>query len=271
MKIGNMVIPNFRLAFLLSALKKIDDTFKGEEGSKRDIAEILGHATYSGTLAQKIGDLKTYGLLEGRKDKLRVTDLGRQAVSADEKQQNEAIEQAVKHVPLWGTFYKKYGPSIGPEQFAVYLRRETHSEESIDEKNIKFARNAYLKDVKLIESVSEPRMEPEHKEPLARRHADRKSVMEEQAAGTRKVSMELGEDYGMARIEVRNQSDFDIAQNVLETIRLSLNLRKSSMQLLLEAIASKLDIPPLTTTDRSSNDQTDNEEPKENLDSSLTN
>jgi hypothetical protein len=266
MRIGKYIVPNSRLDVLLIALKKIDDTFMGEEGSKQDIADILGHEPKSGTLAQKIGDFKTYGLLEGRKDKLAVTGLGKRVVSARETERNEAIGEVVKHVPLWSMFYGKYGTSIPKENFAVALRRDTHAEQSVAEKNANFVRNAYLRDVKLMESVGEPGMGPESHEVVATDVADRKSTMETQSAGAKKASIDIGQGYGIARFEIRDQEDYDIAQNLLETIRLSLKLKKARTQLLLEAIASKLDIPPLTNTDRSINDHNDNEEPKENLD-----
>ncbi len=173
MRIGKMVIPNFRLEFLLPALEKIDSTFQGEEGSRQDIADILDHEPKSGTLSQKLGDFKTYGLLEGRKDKLAVTELGKRAVSSDEAERNQAIEEAVKHIPLWSLFLKKYGISIGKEHFAVTLRRDTGAAQSVAEKNAKFVRNAYLKDVKLIEFVGEPKMALQAEEVLDAKAVDR--------------------------------------------------------------------------------------------------
>ncbi len=263
MRIGKYIIPNSRLEVLLGALQKIDDTFMGEAGSKQDIADILGHEPKSGTLAQKIGDFKTYGLLEGRKDKLAVTELGKRAVSVDETERNEAICEAVKHVPLWSIFLKKYGTSIAAEHFAVTLRRDTQAAQSVADKNAKFVRNAYLKDVGLIESVSEPKMLPEGDEIIGAEALDRKSTMDTQSVGAKKASIDIGQGYGIARFEIRNQSDYDIAQNLLETIRLSLDLKKARTQLLLEAIASKLDVPPLTASDSRMNEQNEVKKPKE--------
>jgi hypothetical protein len=227
MRIGKMVVPNFRLEFLLPALKKIDGTFKGEDGSKQDIADILEHEPKSGTLAQKIGDFKTYGLLEGRKDKLAVTELGKRAVSADESERNQAIQEAVKHVPLWSIFLSKYGTSIGKEHFAVTLRRDTGAEQSVAEKNAKFVRNAYLKDVSLIKSVGEPKTAPESGETADVTAVDRTWKMEAQSTDVKTASGYIWYPaYGRSPIEIKDDLSFAIAEKVLEAIKLDLKRRQ---------------------------------------------
>lgn len=227
MRIGKMVVPNFRLEFLLPALKKIDSTFKGEEGSRQDIADILDQEVKSGTLSQKIGDFKTYGLLEGRKDKIAVTELGKRAVSSDEAERNQAVEEAVMHIPLWSLFLRKYGKSIGKEHFAVTLRRDTGAAQSVAEKNAKFVRNAYLKDVRLIQSVDEPKTPPESDDMLETKAVDRTWHMESKSNDLKKASGYIWyPEYGQSPIEIKDELSFAIAEKVLEAISLDLKRRQ---------------------------------------------
>ena len=158
----------------------------GERGEQARYRRYFRTRTKEWNFGTKDRGFQDIRITEGRKDKLAVTELGKRAVSGDETERNEAIGDAVKHIKLWSIFYRKYGTSIPRENFAVTLRRETGAEPSVAEKNANFIRNAYLKDVALIESVGEPKTEAENEEPLGQGLADRKPDMEEQAAGNKK-------------------------------------------------------------------------------------
>ncbi|MGA9080749.1 MAG: hypothetical protein WB581_11055 [Halobacteriota archaeon] len=266
MELGKYVVPNFRLASLLEGLKKIDNTWQGEEGTKQEIAQILKHPEDSGTLGQKISDLKAYGVLQGgRKDKYAVTDLGKMAISTDKAKSQKAIQEAIGNIELWNRLRRKHGTSIGKEFFPVILQRETGVDQAVAEKRAVFVRNAYIKDMRLIESADEPKTTPEIDEVAGEEAVGRKWDMSTQSVESNRVSLNMGQDYCIARFEIRSQHDFDVAQKTLETIRLGLDYeRPLDIRLLLEAIASKLDVPIETLSNASPNGEDGEETIKKN-------
>jgi hypothetical protein len=272
MELGKYVVPNFRLASLLDGLKKIDNTFKGEEGTKQEIAQILNQPADSGTLGQKISDLKAYGVLQGgRKEKYAVTDLGKRAISTDEMESQKAIRQAIGNIELWTILRRKHGTSIGKEYFPVILTRETGAEQAVAQKKAAFVRNAYIKDMRLIESVGEPTKGPSDSDENAvirasgEEVAGRTKTMIVQPSGEQIApnTVELGRDYGKASLDIRDQRGYDNAQTMLDMIRNQLGLKKSGTQLLLEEIAAKLGVG-VPTTSGPTNDQKADEKEKEN-------
>ena len=137
------------------------------------------------------------------------------------------MQLAVRNVPLWGIFLKKYGTSIGKEHFAVNLRRDTGAEQSVAEKNAKFVRNAYLQDVGLIESVGEPKMALQAEEVSDAKAADRTWKMEAKPTSLKKaIGYIWYPEYGQSPIEIKDDLSFAIAEKLLEAIRLDLKLRQ---------------------------------------------
>ena len=254
-KIGKMKVPVNSLAVLLAATKEIYKESSGKEITKARIAESIGHAPGGGAFNDKIKDLKEYGLIEGRADRYIVTELGKKiTIPRDDSEETAALLQAVKNIDLWKRLLEEVGTSINAANFWHHLENITGADRSVAKNNAETVMKAYLKDVELIKSVGEPKMEPESDEISDSEAADRKPTMDSQSVGSKKASIDIGQDYGIARFEIRNQKDYDTAQNLLETIRSSLDLKKAGTQLLLEAIASKLDVQP-TTSGTSTDDQ----------------
>jgi hypothetical protein len=147
MQIGNMKVPTNSLEVLLDATKKIYKDSSGKEISKARIAEILGHSP-GGTFSTKMADLRDYGLIEGRKNNILVTKLGKQAtVPRDDSEKNAALLKAVKNIPLWKKLLEDVGTSIKPENFWHHLADITGAERSVAKDNADAVRKAYLKDV----------------------------------------------------------------------------------------------------------------------------
>jgi len=228
MKIGNYSVPNYRLDFLIVETKEIYDNFKKERFSKRDIAEILKHDIKSGTLAQKIADLRSYRLIEGRVDENSVSELGFKIVyGVDETERNAAIEQAVRNIKLWDKLLAKYGTSIKEENFEIVLRRDTEADPIDAKKKAKFIRNAYLEDVKLIKNVGEPKKPPQDLESGDIKTRDRIWNMEIEGKNLDEPSGYIWyPKYGRAPTEIRDDLSYAIAEKVLEAIKVDLERKK---------------------------------------------
>lgn len=227
MRIGKYSIPRFHLDSLLVATKKIYEQFNSDEVSSQDIAPILGLKASSGGFLQKLADLRSYGLIEGRKDKITVSELGKKATYGDDSEQTSAFEELVRNIPLWGKFLSKYGTSIKEENFWVDLARITGAERLDAKKKATAIRKAYLDDVKYIKSVGEPKTTPESDETVDAKAVDRTWKMEAQSTDLRKASGYIWyPEYGQSPIEIRDDLSFAIAEKVMEAIRLDLQRRQ---------------------------------------------
>jgi hypothetical protein len=72
--------------------------------TKRELADSIGIGE-SGSLNQKIGDLKKFGLLKGQEDNLRLTDLAIQLYTTKDP---ALLVQSIKHIPFYGYLLGKY-------------------------------------------------------------------------------------------------------------------------------------------------------------------
>lgn len=77
-------------------------TFKGGDITKEALASTLGHKNIkSGTFSRKVADLKKYGLLEGRGDAYRATDLANKiAFAPTENERNEAVLEMINNIDI---------------------------------------------------------------------------------------------------------------------------------------------------------------------------
>lgn len=236
MKIGEYSIPLYRLNTLVDATKKLDDHFQGEEMDREGIAAILGHAPASGTLTQKMADLKSYGLIAGKMDRFTVTTLGKQVTSGNRTKENEARLKLVQNIPLWSIILDKYGTSIKQEHFEVDLRRITGVEPSVAENKAPEVRKAYLEDVRYIKSVGEPTEAPRN---MGARtdSADRTSTMEAQVMSPEKAIVDIKYPGYSGQIEIRDKISLEIVRKLLDAIELYLKAKQE--QAVLENNESK--------------------------------
>ncbi len=77
-------------------------TFKGGDITRDALASTLGHKnTGSGTFIRKMSDLRKYGLIEGRGEAYRATDLAnRIAFASSEPEKNQAILEMINNIEV---------------------------------------------------------------------------------------------------------------------------------------------------------------------------
>ncbi len=148
MKIGNFRIPTFRLyPNLVAYTKKIYEKFPNEETKVEYVAQLIGHTSHrSGTFLQRAADLRLYGLIEG-KGKIKVSELGKKITYGQEGEKIQALEKAIRNIPLWDTLLNNYGPNINSDDFWVVLAKITGVERLEAQNKAKWVLNAYMEDV----------------------------------------------------------------------------------------------------------------------------
>lgn len=227
MKIGKYSIPRFHLDSMLVATRKIYEQFNSDEISAEDIAPILGQKASSGGFLQKLADLRSYGLIEGKKDKIIVSELGKKATYGDDSEQTSAFEELVRNIPLWSKFLSKYGTSIKEENFWVDLARITGADRLESKKKAPAIRKAYLDDVKYTKSAGEPQTTLESGVVEGETAADRTWKMQVQSTAVKKASGYIWyPEYGQSPIEIKDDLSFAIAEKVLEAIKLDLKKKQ---------------------------------------------
>lgn len=163
MKIGSYTVPNNRLRNLIEDAKKVYEKFPNEEVEAEFIAHTLDNSPTSGAFKQKLADLRSYGLLEGR-GKIRISELGKKVTYGHEDEKRDAFEKIIKTIPLWGIFFDKYGVSIKEDNFWVDLAKITGLERPESQNKAEWVRKAYLEDVryyKPVEKAQKPIFEQE--------------------------------------------------------------------------------------------------------------
>lgn len=259
MKIGPYSIPSYRLESLLADVKKIYDQFQGGETTKEFIAHTLGHSPTSGGFYQKMADLKAYGLIEGRGDKVKVSDLGKMVTyetTAAEK--NQAFVRIVNNIPLWKILYEKYGVNIKDEGFWIDLAQITALERPEAQKLANIVRKAYLEDARYIkpaERIQEPiNNENKHKE----ESEDRKSKMEVMPTIT---SNPVLNDAPNAILTLNYDYPGAMSGKLVVKDRPTLNFLKSLYDMAEEQLKAResLKKEPVTSTQSSTEPQSSNE------------
>lgn len=153
MRIGNYSVPHYHIKDIVVDVKRLHEQYGRREFNKTDIAYTLGQSPTSGSLMQKIADMKSYGLLEGRGDSFNVTQLGEHATFGDSNEKIKALKTIFINIPLWNNLYEKYKGSIREDGFANILANLSGSTVPECEKKAPSLRKQYLGDLNFIQSV----------------------------------------------------------------------------------------------------------------------
>ncbi len=111
MQIGkSYAVPDERMyPKLVDWTKQIYDKFTTNETDALVIAQLLGHASIGGAFNGKIAIMSSYGLVDRRLGKIRVTDIGRKIVFPnDGKEKADGVKSALFKVTLWERLYQDY-------------------------------------------------------------------------------------------------------------------------------------------------------------------
>jgi hypothetical protein len=168
MKIGErFTYPDFRLnPELVEATRKLYGKKASETIGWELAAEIMGMSSKSSSYIAKIMAMKQYGLIDGTETKgLVITQIGRQLAYGDPSEQQSALLQVIKRIPLWTQFYDKWtanGRVPPPDTFWDDLRAFTGIPPDDAKKLADKVRTAYLEDIvhlKSSQEVSKPSVE----------------------------------------------------------------------------------------------------------------
>src|SRR2546426_5486416 len=109
MDIGDKQIPDTRLPELVSVVKTLYGKFGEKDVDHDTAASLLGHTTSrSGAYRQKIADLRSFGLIEGRGN-VKVSETGRKLSYPNAPgEENQGLVEAIARVDLWKNFFDKY-------------------------------------------------------------------------------------------------------------------------------------------------------------------
>jgi hypothetical protein len=103
--------------------------------------------------------LKQYGLVDGTESKgIVVTELGRQLAYGDTGEQQSALVQVIRRIPLWSQFYDKWtanGKVPPPDTFWDDLRAFANIPPDDAKKLADKVRSAYLDDITHLKSAQE--------------------------------------------------------------------------------------------------------------------
>jgi hypothetical protein len=224
-RVGMYTYPLFRLNALLGTTKTLHEKFGNKDFTREHVAQVLGQKPTSGGLSQKLADLKAYGLISDSQSRYTVTDLGIKATFGREAERTNALDKAVRNVPLWKAIYEKCGKDPLADTFDLDLAEITGIT-APESKNVAGAvRKSFIEDIKYLLSVKTPVEEPEPEKPTVGGNLeparDRKSLMdtpqiEMPATGGIAVIQfpQLGELKGV----IRNKKSLDMIRNFLDEI-----------------------------------------------------
>lgn len=107
-------IPQVTIDAAVESARKIAEQFKGSTFDRNALAAALGNkSANSGAFKQNIADLRRYGVLDGRADVLRATELvQRLAVPKDDSELAATILEMSNKIPLFRELYDHYKGSV---------------------------------------------------------------------------------------------------------------------------------------------------------------
>ncbi len=156
MRLGNTSYPTNRLIKLLDMVEKIYSDIGERPVTSEYIAEILEYGPRSGTFLQRMADLRSYGLIEGKRKNVHISKLAIMATLGSENEKNRALDKAVRNVDLWKKLFDRCGKNPIKDSFWLDLQQITEIDKITAQKHSDRVRKAYLSDIEhIIEDNSE--------------------------------------------------------------------------------------------------------------------
>ncbi len=123
MRMGDYVVPSYRLKSVVRDLQKTFVLYNDKEISKSELANSMGYVENSGFFNQKISDMKNFGLLTGGLGKFKLT---LNAMSLFKTGDVKLLKTAVLNIPFWKYLYEKYNTLPTKDQFLTELQTVAH-------------------------------------------------------------------------------------------------------------------------------------------------
>jgi len=120
--------PNYPAYSLEDSISMVGDIFKSEHRNKMSrevVASHLGYSSLSGRALTKIGTLRSYGLLEGAGNELRVSEQALIILNAplNSSDRQSAVKKCALSPTLFGDLYREFGTRPSPENLKYRLIR----------------------------------------------------------------------------------------------------------------------------------------------------
>lgn len=122
-EIGTYRYPAMSLTAAIDYAKRLQTASKGGPMNLAGVASVLGHSTASsGGFLIKVAELRAYGILEGRADQIRTTQLADHlTIPASPDEFARTVEQVARKVPLFGDLMDRL-KGISPDDDAIALQ-----------------------------------------------------------------------------------------------------------------------------------------------------
>ena len=141
--------PTSHLEECMSRCKKVHDQMGRKQMGRDALAAALGYSSVNGTSIAKMSDLRKFGLVEGSRDSIRLTDLFMQLQFP---QQGENVQEAkllaATKPDLFGEIHRKFPQyPVNEANIASYLARE-----GMEERRVQAVTRDYLKTMEFVNS-----------------------------------------------------------------------------------------------------------------------
>lgn len=159
MRVGDKIIPDYRLPILIDGVKTLYGKFEFKGIDDETAARLLGHSTSrSGSYIKRKADLRAFGLIEPR-GAIKATELGRKVSYPNKrKEEQEGLVKAILNIDLWKLIYEKYtekGLKL-PSNFWIDIREFTGLPPEAAQDIAEKVKDSYLEDIKHIKPEIEP-------------------------------------------------------------------------------------------------------------------
>ncbi len=109
--------PKISMSEAVGLAKEIVGQFRSHEFTDSGLASLLHHETAkSGSFRQRQADLRRFGLIDGRGDKLKASSTAQTIYAPGPGELNGALSQVAFRIPLYRTLHEKYKGSIPSEE-----------------------------------------------------------------------------------------------------------------------------------------------------------
>lgn len=125
MKVGRTFsVPDERLSpRVVEWTRRVYRRFGSAEADSLVVAQALGHASVGGAFNSKVAVMASYGVIERRQGKIRVTDIGRMIVSPRTAGETiDGVRSSLFKISLWQRLHREYTsrgqripPNLAPE------------------------------------------------------------------------------------------------------------------------------------------------------------
>ena len=144
-KINNSDYPELSFTEAVRMLKQFHEKLSGKASSFSSLANAFDSSEKSGWFKVKVGDLRKYGLIEGRGE-FKISDIGQDILFYNKKEeQQEAIKKVLNNIDLFKSIYERVGKDVQDiSTFKAILGDITHAEKSVIQNKAEQIRNIYI-------------------------------------------------------------------------------------------------------------------------------